>query len=174
MNDFIAIDVETANNEPTSVCAIGAVLVKDGAVACTFYRLVKPEPDWYIRYFSTSIHGIYPSDTENCPGFATVWESMTEAFAPYGVDMETIPFVAHNKSLDERCIRACHRMYQMTWPDNPFYCTLSAARRSIRRADIGGSYSLPYVANYLGIPFKDHHNAQADALACAKIAMCLL
>lgn len=174
MNDFIAIDVETANNEPTSVCAIGAVLVKDGAVACTFYRLVKPEPDWYIRYFSTSIHGIYPSDTENCPGFATVWESMTEAFAPYGVDMETIPFVAHNKSFDERCIRACHRMYQMTWPDNPFYCTLSAARRSIRRADIGGSYSLPYVSNYLGIPFKDHHNAQADALACAKIAMCLL
>ncbi|WP_295727841.1 exonuclease domain-containing protein [uncultured Muribaculum sp.] len=174
MNDFIAIDVETANNEPTSVCAIGAVLVKGGTVACTFYRLVKPEPDWYIRYFSTNIHGIYPADTENCPGFAAVWESMTEAFKPYGVDMETIPFVAHNKSFDERCIRACHRMYQMTWPDNPFFCTLSAARRSIRRADIGGSYSLPYVADYLGIPFKDHHNAQADALACAKIAMCLL
>ena len=174
MDNFIAIDVETANNQPTSVCAIGAVLVKDGAVAATFYELVKPEPNWYIRYFCTDIHDIYPEDTEECGGFATVWERMVSTFTPYGVDMETIPFVAHNKSFDERCIRACHRIYSMTWPDNPFYCTLTAARRAIRRSDIGGRYSLPYVASYLGIPFENHHNAQADALACAKIAMCLL
>ncbi len=174
MDNFIAIDVETANYEPTSICAIGAVLVKDGAVADTFYELVKPEPDWYMRYFSTSIHGIYPRDTENCDGFALVWERMAEKFSHYGVDMETVAFVAHNKSFDEKCIKACHRIYSMTWPDNPFFCTLSAARRSICRCDIGGSYSLPYVAQFLGIPFDNHHNALADALGCAKIAMCLL
>lgn len=174
MDNFIAIDVETANNQPTSICAIGAVLVMDGIIKSTFYELVRPEPNWYIRYFSTSIHGIYPDDTENCSGFSLVWSRMADTFAVYGADMETIPFVAHNKSFDEKCIRACHRIYSMTWPDNPFFGTLSAARRSIRRADIGGSYSLPCVANYLGIPFDNHHNAQADALACAKIAMCLL
>ncbi len=30
MNDFVAIDVETANREPSSICAIGAVKVRDG------------------------------------------------------------------------------------------------------------------------------------------------
>ena len=141
MDNFIAIDVETANNQPTSICAIGAVLVIDGIIKSTFY----------IRYFSTSIHGIYPDDTENCSGFSLVWSRMADTFAVYGADMETIPFVAHNKSFDEKCIRACHRIYSMTWPDNPFFCTLSAARRSIRRADIGGSYSLPCLASLLTI-----------------------
>ncbi len=101
MDNFIAIDVETANNQPTSICAIGAVLVIDGIIKSTFYELVRPEPNWYIRYFSTSIHGIYPNDTENCSGFSLVWSRMADTFAVYGADMETIPFVAHNKSFDE-------------------------------------------------------------------------
>lgn len=29
MDNFIAIDVETANNQPSSICAIGAVKVVD-------------------------------------------------------------------------------------------------------------------------------------------------
>lgn len=41
MDNFIAIDVETANNEPTSICAIGAVKVHDGAIVDRFYSLVK-------------------------------------------------------------------------------------------------------------------------------------
>lgn len=173
MDNFIAIDVETANQHPTSVCAIGAVLVLDGAPVKSFYHLVKPEPDWYIRRFSTEIHGIYPHHTADAPGFAAVWDSMVDLFTAHGADLETIPFVAHNKGFDQRCIIACHRMYGMTWPDNPFFCTLQGARAAIPRREIG-SYSLPYVAQYLGIPFDNHHNALADAMACAKIAMCLL
>lgn len=30
MNDFVAVDVETANGAPTSICSIGAVKVLDG------------------------------------------------------------------------------------------------------------------------------------------------
>ena len=80
MDNFIAIDVETANNQPTSICAIGAVLVMDGIIKSTFYELVRPEDLWYIRYFSTSIHGIYPDDTENCSGFSLVWSRMADTF----------------------------------------------------------------------------------------------
>lgn len=49
MNDFVAIDVETANNAPSSICAIGAVKVTDGCIVDRFYELVKPEPEWYYR-----------------------------------------------------------------------------------------------------------------------------
>lgn len=47
MDKFIAIDVETANFEPTSICAIGAAKVEDGLVTDTRYSLIRPEPDWY-------------------------------------------------------------------------------------------------------------------------------
>lgn len=46
MKDFIAIDVETANEQPSSVCAIGAVKVRDGIVCDSRYTLVCPEPNW--------------------------------------------------------------------------------------------------------------------------------
>ena len=43
MDNFIAIDVETANNEPTSICAIGAVKVHDGAIVDRFGKHT-----WYM------------------------------------------------------------------------------------------------------------------------------
>ena len=33
MRDFAAIDFETANNERTSVCSVGVVIVRDGEIA---------------------------------------------------------------------------------------------------------------------------------------------
>ncbi len=173
MDNFVAIDVETANNQPTSICAIGAVKVEDGVMADRFYALVKPEPEWYIRYFSDSIHGIYPEDTAGAPTFDRVWQEMLAHFGFTDGYAEKVVFVAHNKAFDERCLRAAHRVYGMTWPDNHFLCTLTAARRKIPK-QLVGSYSLPYVCDFLGIPFYNHHNALADAEACAKIAMALL
>ena len=137
MDNFIAIDVETANNQPSSICAIGAVKVVDGVIADRFYQLVKPEPEWYIRHFSEEIHGIFPEDTRDAPTFDRVWMSMLEHFG-----------IAVN------------------WDKQK-------SRRTIPR-QLVGSYSLPYVCEFMGIPFYNHHNALADAEACAKIAMTLL
>ena len=38
IRDFIAIDFETANQESSSVCSIGVVMVRNGQVADSFYR----------------------------------------------------------------------------------------------------------------------------------------
>lgn len=171
MDNFIAIDVETANNHPSSICAIGAVKVENGIIADQYYSLVKPEPEFYFRYFSEQIHGIFRKDTEDADTYDTVWRDMCRHFHIDNPDK--IVFVAHNKAFDEKCLRAAHRTYGMTWGDNPFFCTLCGARRSIPRGMIG-SYSLPVVCDFLGIPFNNHHNALADAMACAKIAMAIL
>ena len=37
MRDFAAIDFETANNERSSVCSVGVVIVRDGEIVDTFY-----------------------------------------------------------------------------------------------------------------------------------------
>ena len=44
MRNFAAIDFETANNERTSVCSVGVVIVRDGEIVDTFYSLIQPEP----------------------------------------------------------------------------------------------------------------------------------
>ena len=166
MDNFVAIDVETANYQPTSICAIGAVKVVNKCIVDRFYHLVKPEPNWYVRQFSNEIHGIYPKDTCNEPCFNEVWEELS-------LFIGNLPLVAHNKSFDERCIRATCRTYQIDFPENGFYCTLTTARKKIPK-QMCQSYSLPHVCDFLGIPFYNHHNALADAEACAKIAISII
>lgn len=166
MDNFVAIDVETANAEPSSICAIGAVKVIDGCIVDRFYELVKTEPEYYFRHFTLNIHGIGRKDTENARVFSEVWRDVDRFIAG-------LPLVAHNKAFDERCIRAAHRVYHMDYPEYPFFCTCQAARRRFPRTLLS-SYSLPYVCEFLGIPFENHHNALADASGCAKIAMTIL
>lgn len=166
MENFVAIDVETANNEPSSICAIGAVKVVGGIVVEHFYELVKPEPDYYFRYFTEQIHGIDKRMTEDAPTFDVVWRRLHRMIG-------YLPLVAHNKAFDERCIRAAFRTYGMDYPEYPFFCTVQKARRTIPR-QVCGSFSLPSLCNFLGIPLSNHHNALADAEACAKIAMAIL
>ena len=57
MDNFAAIDFETANNERTSVCSVGVVIVKDGEIVDKFYSLIHPEPDYYL-YWNTRVHGL--------------------------------------------------------------------------------------------------------------------
>lgn len=166
MDNFVPIDVETANGERTSVCSIGAVKVVDGAVADTFYELVRPTPNYYYRRFTEEIHGISRADTDGARAFPEVWTDL-ERF------IGTLPLVAHNKNFDEGCIKACFRYYRMDYPDYMFLCTLQKARTTIPRT-LCPSFSLPHLAAFLGIPFDNHHNALADAMACARIAQALL
>lgn len=166
MDNFVAIDVETANNHPTSICAIGAVKVVEGYIVDRFYELVKPEPEYYFRYFTEKVHGIGMKDTENADTFDRVWHRLEKFIG-------SLPLVAHNKAFDETCLKAACRCYRIDWPDYDFYCTLTTARRTIPR-HITKSFSLPNLCNALAIPFNNHHNALADAEGCAKIAMIIL
>ena len=63
MRDFAAIDFETANNERTSVCSVGVVIVRDGEIVDSFYSLIQPEPNYY-NYWNTQVHGLTRQDTE--------------------------------------------------------------------------------------------------------------
>jgi len=56
MTDFIAIDVETANPDMSSICQIGIAGFSEVGVAFEWKSLVDPE-DWFSP-FNTDIHGI--------------------------------------------------------------------------------------------------------------------
>ena len=41
MKDFAAIDFETANEQRTSVCSVGVVIVRDGEIVDHYYSLIR-------------------------------------------------------------------------------------------------------------------------------------
>jgi len=164
MLHFAAIDFETANHHPSSICSVGVVIVRDGQIVEKIYRLINPEPDWY-SWHHTRIHGLSDTDTYNAKVFPYVWEEI----AP---KIEGLPLVAHNSPFDEGCLRAVYRVYQMDWPDYLFYCTCRASRKKFGK--LLPNHQLHTVAAYCGFNLTNHHNALADAEACAWIAMKIL
>jgi len=88
MKSFAAIDFETANYNPSSVCSIGMVIVRGGLIIDKIYRLIHPEPEWY-SYWNTQIHGLTAADTANAKVFPFIWEEI----AP---KIDGLPLVAPN------------------------------------------------------------------------------
>ena len=164
MTDFAAIDFETANECPSSVCSVGVVVVRGGEIVDKFYSLIHPEPE-YFQWFCRRVHGLGPADTEDAPVFPIVWEKV-------GALVGNLPLVAHNSPFDEGCLKAVFRVYQMDYPDYEFHDTCAASRRSFGR--LLPNHRLPTVAAACGFLLENHHNALADAEACAHIAMKLL
>lgn len=159
MKDFATIDFETANNEPTSVCSVGIVIVRDCKIVDSFYSLIKPEPEYY-NYWCSMVHGLTGSDTADAPVFPEVWAQI----APR---IEGLPLVAHNKAFDENCLKAVFRCYQMDYPNYEFHCTLLKSRRVWPC----GHHNLDIIAERCGYILSNHHHALADAEACAAIAV---
>lgn len=62
MDNFAAIDFETANNHRESVCSVGVVIVRNNKVSDTFYELIRPAPNYYCDW-ATDIHGLTYEDT---------------------------------------------------------------------------------------------------------------
>lgn len=164
MLNFAAIDFETANQQRSSVCSVGVVIVRSGQVAERIYRLIYPRPDFFT-FWNTRVHGLTMQDVENAPAFPDVWKDI----APR---IEGLPLVAHNSPFDESCLRAVMKEYHLSYPDYEFHCTCKASRRVL--GNILPNHQLQTVAAYCGYDLSQHHHALADAEACAAIALKLL
>ena len=162
MLNFAAIDFETANNERSSDCAVGIVVVRDGKIVDKFYSLIKPEPEYY-NYWCSQVHGLSLDDTMEAPVFPDVWAQIEPM-------IEGLPLVAHNKAFDESCLKAVFRVYQMDYPDYEFHCTCIASRKVWPE----GPHNLDIIAARCGYDLENHHHALADAEACAAIALQIL
>lgn len=162
MKDFVAIDFETANGRRSSVCSVGIVVVRNGEIVDKFYSLIRPTPNYYNQW-TTAVHGLTRRDTDGAPLFPEVWNQIKDRIAG-------LPLVAHNRPFDESCLKAVFAEYGLAYPDYPFFCTLAASRRKLKLP----SHQLHVSAAACGFELSNHHNALADAEACAAIALKLL
>ena len=159
MQDFAAIDFETANFERCSVCSVGVVVVRGGEIVDSFYSLIQPKPNYY-HWKCTDVHGLTSADTDDAPVFSEVWKQIEPM-------IEGLPLVAHNAPFDKGCLKASFKTYQMDYPDYEFFDTLKAARR---RFPFLPNHQLHTVSEVCGYKLTAHHHALADAEACAWIA----
>ncbi len=164
MLNFAAIDFETANGNPCSVCSVGIVIVKEGKITDKIYKLIHPVPNYY-NPGNIKIHGLTRADTDEADTFPEVWAEIV----PY---IEGLPLVAHFSRFDEGCLKAAFRRFEMTYPDYKFYCTCTASRKVFGRTL--PNHRLPTVAKRCGYDLDRHHHALCDAEAAATIALKIL
>ncbi|KRC58679.1 DNA polymerase III subunit epsilon [Agromyces sp. Root81] len=157
--DFTAIDFETANSSSASACSVGLVKVRAGRVVEREHRYIRPPfphnefSEWNIR-----IHGITPEMVARADDWSVHLPALRE-FA--GDDM----LVAHNAGFDMGVIAKTSTALGLEVPDFRYLCSLQVARRTYHL----DSYRLPVAAMAAGFEGFSHHDALADAEACAAI-----
>lgn len=157
---FTAIDFETANSNRGSICAVGLAKVVNGSVLDTRSWLIAPPDGGGFDAFNTTIHGITAAAVVNAPTWTA---SLPEILDFVGEDV----VVAHNAAFDLGALRDACTHAGLPWPSLNYACTLVLSRAIL---DLP-VYKLPWVADALQIPAFDHHEAGADAKACALIAI---
>ena len=159
---FVAIDFETANYFRGSPCAVGLVRVRNGEVEEKARWLMRPPEDHdHFEPMNIHIHGITPEMVEGEPRFAERRPDIL-TFA------QGLPFVAHNASYDMGVLRAASGVSGLDFPEIRYACTLQVARAVYE--DLF-SFSLPFVAEKIGLDPAGHHDPGWDAYAAACIAL---
>lgn len=158
--NFVAIDVETANDDWGSICQIGVVRYTNGQAGASDSWLCTPPPGLErFDALNIGIHGITPDDVADAPAFGDVLGDVVAAVGE-------LPVVAHNAQFDMTAFsRACAAAGQPV-PHWTFGCSLALARA----AKLGiSNHRLPTVAAHFGVELAKHHDALSDARACGDI-----
>ncbi len=161
MDDFIAIDVETANRyDRGSICQIGIVGHIGGEIKRLYSSLINPNCDFSKNLIN--VHGITPEMVINAPSFSDAWQEIGSLLKEY-------PVIAHNASFDIGAILAAMKRCEIEPVDIKYACTLKLARIVYYRAF--KSYTLNNLCDALDIQLSRHHDASADAEACALLLL---
>lgn len=156
--DFIAIDIETANSDMSSICQIGLVKYSNGKIIDTWVTLVNPND--YFDARNIGIHGITEADCKGAPSFEDVFPIL-DKYINGGV-------VAHHMPFDRVSINKTITKYDLPILDTQWLDTAKLARRTWLEVKDRG-YGLKNLAtNIIGYEFK-HHDALEDAKACAVV-----
>jgi DNA polymerase-3 subunit epsilon len=154
---FVAVDFETATEEPRSACSVGVVQVEGSRIVRAERRFLRPPEE---RFEFTAIHGLTWDTVANAPTFGETWPWLQGILA--GADL----LAAHNARFDARVMAACCEAAQVPAPSHSWICTVALAKQTWRQFP----NTLSAVSSRLGIEL-DHHEALSDARACAQILL---
>ena len=156
-SSFVAIDLETANADMTSICQIGLVHYRAGELVDTWKTYVDPQD--YFDGFNVNLHGIDESTVAGAPTFPGIADELFDH-----LDHQVVVSHTHfdRVALERSVSRFQTRSPACTWLDSA-----RIARRTWPEVAWGG-YGLKVVCKRLGYAFQ-HHDALEDAKAAAHI-----
>ncbi len=154
---YLALDVETANADYSSICQIGIAEFENGKVIDKWSTLINPES--YFDPLNISIHRITESDVKNSPTFDKIYGEIKNRLSER-ITVHHMPFdkVALNRVCEE---------YQLPPINTNWLDSAKITRRTWEQFAYKG-YGLKNIADYLGIKF-EHHDALQDAIAAGLV-----
>ena len=157
---FIAVDVETANRNSSSICQIGlAMATKNGAIE-TLGILVDPEQDF--ESFNVQLHGIDAAAVSHAP----IFEDVLAALRPL---LERHILVQHS-NFDKQAFNAACKLARIAELDTNWLDSVQIARKAWPELKGNGGHGLASLKTYLNLSF-DHHDAEEDARAAAEVVL---
>ena len=157
--DFVAVDVETANSNVSSICQVGIAVVRSGKIKDIWTQLVDPH-DFFDPY-NIAIHGIDQKMVNGYPRFEELCDKIARHLGEIVVSHTFFDRRAISKAF-EKCGKS---LRYGTWIDSA-----QVARRAWPDKYALRGYNLGNVACDLGICFR-HHDAGEDARAAAEIVL---
>jgi DNA polymerase III subunit epsilon len=154
MQEFIAIDFETANPKRVSACALGYAKVYNCELVETNGYLIKPVGGH--ASFQSKIHGIKDEDTFDKPKFGELFPEIQDIFK--------YPLVAHSL-FDKQVLNALSDHFSLGLSFE-YIDSSSLAKEKLPNLK---NCKLKTLVKHFGLPAFKHHDATEDAIACAKI-----
>lgn len=154
---IVAIDFETANEDPRSACSLGVSVYEDGEITKSYAFLIKPLKK-YQKFIFTYIHHITLDDVIDEYEFDHYYKLIKEEF-------KGAYLVAHNARFDINVLNAMCDLYGLDRFKNPYLDTVLLSRRVY---PVLNNHRLNTICDYLNIEL-DHHEAKSDSLACLMI-----
>lgn len=154
---FVALDVETANADISSICQIGIARFEDNRLVGEWCSLIDPED--YFDPTNIYIHRITEMDIEGAPKLNEVAQLIYE-YLDGAVAVCHTPF-------DRAAIGRAFDKYEIRAPEPQWLDTARVARRAWDEVSWRG-YGLADVCSLIGYEF-EHHNAVEDAKASGRV-----
>jgi DNA polymerase-3 subunit epsilon len=152
---FIAIDVETANSDRSSICQIGLVAFDQDGLAWEWSSLVNPECDFDAN--NVRIHGVRSQDVASAP----TWPDIMRAISP---SLSQRVIVSHSR-FDCDASHSASLRYSSEFPSCKWLDSVAVA--SVAWPELP-RHNLKTLCAHFGIELQ-HHDALSDARACGTI-----
>jgi DNA polymerase-3 subunit epsilon len=154
---YLALDVETANADYSSICQIGIAEFENGKVINKWSSLINPES--YFDPFNVSIHGINEFNIKNSPTFDKIYEELV-------IRLEG-QITVHHMPFDRIALNRVCEEYHLPYINAKWLDSAKITRRTWLQYAYSG-YGLKNIANFLKISF-EHHDALQDAIAAGLV-----
>jgi len=156
--EFVAIDVETANADMSSICQVGLALYRNSQLVEEWKTYIDPED--YFDWFNVSIHGINEDIVKGAPTILDISGEICSF-------LDDQVSVCHTH-FDRVAVQQAFEKYKLRLPRCRWLDSARVARRTWSEFAFRG-YGLGNVCSFLGYDFISH-----DALEDAKAAACIL